>query len=257
MIFRVLFLLSGTVMISLQAQNTLFDFENAPVHTSLPLQLSAGGVTAQLSTTGQGFSIQPANTMGFTPVGFAGNCIFPNSIYAADLLVLFSVPLTDFSVLYAPQELACDSSATMRLTAYMDGSLVGFAITNAQPGTWPSEILQFSSDQSFNSVVVHYDKPPATGGDWGPIFMADNMRITAVPPLLLLQATRLTDGAFQLAFTYAPGAIATVLTSTDPALPLTGWTTVGQANEVSPGRYEFTDADATNMQSRFYRVNVQ
>ena len=27
-------------------------------------------------------------------------------------------------------------------------------------------------------MVVHYDKPPLTGGDWGPIFMADNMYVT-------------------------------------------------------------------------------
>lgn len=257
MILRVLLLLSSTVMISVQAQDTVFDFENAPVHTSLPLQLSVAGVIAQLSATGQGFSIQPANTLGFTPVGFSGNCIYPNSIYAADLLVSFSVPLTDFSLLYSPQELACDSSATMRVTAYMHGSLVGFAITNAQPGTWPSETLRFMSSEGFNSVVVHYDKPPVTGGDWGPIFMADNMRITAVPSPVLLQATRLADGTFQLAFTFAPGATPAVLTSTNPALPLTSWTTVGQANEISPGRYEFADPQATNMQKRFYRVNVQ
>jgi hypothetical protein len=244
-------------MISVQAQNTLFDFENAPVHTSLPLQLSVAGLTAQLSATGLGFSVQPANTMGFTPVGFSGNCLYPDSIYAADLLVSFSMPLTDFSVLYAPQELACDSSATMRVTAYMDRSLVGFALTNARPGTWPSEILRFTSSRSFNSVVVHYDKAPVTGGDWGPIFMADNMRITAVPPPILLRATRLADGTFQLAFAYAPGATSTVLTATNPKVPLASWTTVGLANEISPGWYEFTDSQMTNTQSRFYRVSVK
>jgi hypothetical protein len=195
--------------------------------------------------------------MGFTPVGFSGNCIYPNSIYAADLLMSFSVPLTDFSLLYAPQELACDSSATMRVTAYMDGRLVGLALTNAQPGTWPSEILRFTSSQSFNSVVIHYDKAPVTGGDWGPIFMADNMRITAVPPPILLQASRLVDGAFQLAFAYTPGATLVVLASTNATLPLKSWTTVGQGNETSLGRYEFTDAQVTNSQSRFYRVSAQ
>jgi hypothetical protein len=243
------------VIVRVQAQNTLFDFESAPVHTSLPLHLSVGGVTAQFSATGQGFSIQPANTMGFTPLGFSGNCMYPNSIYAADLLVSFSSSLTDFSILYAPQELACDSSATMRVTAYMDGILIGTATTNAQPGTWPSEILRFTSTQSFNSVVVHYDKPPVTGGDWGPIFMADNLRITAVAPLIVLQATRLADGTFQLVFTYAPGSTSTVLSSTNSALPLASWTTLGQATEISPGWYEFTDTQATNLLSRFYRVS--
>ena len=255
MSFKSLFLLSFVLIARIQAQDILFDFENAAAHTSLPLQLSAGGVTAQLSATGQGFSIQPANTMGFTPVGFSGNSIYPNSVYAADLLISFSAPLTDFSILYAPQELACDSSATMRVTAYIDGALVGYAITNAQAGTWPSEILRFSSTQSFTSVVVHYDKPPVTGGDWGPIFMADNMRITAVPSPIVLRTEVLPDGSFHLAFTYIPGSTSTVLTASNPDLYFANWTPLGQATETSPGQFEFTDAQATNHQSRFYRVS--
>src|ERR1051326_6471799 len=57
-------------------QSILFDFDNAPVHSSLPVDLSVGGLTAHLSATAQGFSIQPANTLGFTPVGFSGYSIY-------------------------------------------------------------------------------------------------------------------------------------------------------------------------------------
>ena len=147
---KTLVVLAGLLGLQAEAQSVLFDFENATVHAPLPITLTVGGITAQFSATGQGFSIQPANTMGFTPVGFSGNCIYPSSVYAADLLVSFSTALTDFSILYAPQELACDSSATMRVTAYSDGTLVGTATTNAVAGTWPSETLRFSSTQSFN-----------------------------------------------------------------------------------------------------------
>jgi hypothetical protein len=85
--------------------------------------------------------------------------------------------------LYAPEEYATDSSATMRVTAYMNGVLVGTNTAMADPpGTWPTATLSFSSVQSFNSVVVHYDAPPITGGDYGPIFMADNMYVTAAVP---------------------------------------------------------------------------
>ena len=69
----------------------------------------------------------------------------------------------------------------MRVTAYMNGAFVGTNTATANPGTWPTATLGFSSAQAFNSVVVHYDAPPPTGGDWGPIFMADNMSVTAVP----------------------------------------------------------------------------
>ena len=45
-------------------------------------------------------------------------------------------------------------------------------------GTWPTGTLAFSSSFGFNRVVVHYERAPGGGGDWGPIFMADNMDVT-------------------------------------------------------------------------------
>lgn len=248
--------LTSLLLFRAGAQTILFDFENANRYSSLPITLTAGGITAQFSATGQGFSIQAANTMGFTPAGFSGNCIYPGGVYAADLVVNFSAPLTDFSILYAPQELACDSSATLRVTAYLGGALVGTATTNAQAGTWPSETLQFHSTQPFNKVVVHYDKPPVTGGDWGPIFMADNMTVTpAPPPVVLANAATPVTGAFQFDFTNAPGGSFTVLASPDPMLSITNWTVLGSAAEISPGQYQFTDLQTTNHPQRFYRVS--
>jgi hypothetical protein len=171
------------------AQSVPFDFDTAPLHAPLPVTLTVGGITAEFSATGQGFSIQEAATMGFTPVGFSGFCIYPSSVFAADLLISFSPPLTNFSILYAPQELACDSSARMRVTAYQDAVLVGTSTTTAEPpGTWPSATLAFSPTTPFNKVVVHYDAPPPTGGDWGPIFMADNMQVSPGPPALRVSA---------------------------------------------------------------------
>jgi hypothetical protein len=253
---QTLIVLATFWIVRMEAQNVLFDFDSLAAHSGLPGAYTVGGITAGFSATGQGFAIQPANSLGFTPVGFAGNCIYPSSIYAADLIVDSSTPLTDFSILYAPEEYACDSSATMRVTAYLDGALVGSATTNAQAGTWPSETLQFHSAQPFNKVVVHYDKPPATGGDWGPIFMADNMVVTpAPPPIVLANATMSVSGGFQFDFTNAPGGTFTVRASTNPALAITNWAALGAATEMSPGQYQFTDLQATNHAQRFYRVS--
>lgn len=168
-----------------RAASVLFDFNAGPLHASLPLDLTVDGITAHFAATGQGFSIQdPATSIGLTPTGFSGYCISPNSVFQADLLISFpQTTLSDFSILYAPQELATDSSATMRVTAYLNGVLVGTNTAVADPpGTWPSATLSFSSPQGFNSVVVHYDSPPPTGGDYGPIFVADNMLVTALVP---------------------------------------------------------------------------
>ncbi len=250
-----LVLLANALLLRAAGEGVLFDFENAPLRSPLPISLTVGGITAQFSATGQGFSIQPANTMGFTPAGFSGNCIYPSSIYAADLIVSFSAPITAFSILYAPQELACDSSATMRVTAYLDAVPVGSATTNAQAGTWPSETLAFGSPQSFNKVVVHYDKPPVTGGDWGPIFMADNMSVTpAPPPIMIVSPTRSPEGWFQFSFTNTPSASFTVWASTNAALPFSNWTAVSGVVETAPGQFQFTDLQAATFLSRFYRV---
>ena len=161
------------------AQTVLFDFDNAPIHSSLPISLTEGGITAYFSATGQGFSIQEANALGFTPQGFAGQVIYPNSIYQADLQIRFDQTLTYFSIMYACQELGCDDAATMRVTAYSKGLFTGTAtMTATNPGTWPVDTLSCSFTQGFDSVVVHYDKRPPTCQDYGVIFMADNMKVT-------------------------------------------------------------------------------
>jgi hypothetical protein len=177
-----LFLTGAIVQVSpVSAQAVLFDFDNATLHTAVPGNLTVDGITAHFSATGQGYSIQEANTQGFTPLGFAGYCVYPNSIYLADLLVSFDQPLIDFSIMYACRELGCDDAATMRVTAYMNGSLVGTNTKTAStPGTWPVDILSCSFPQGFDSVVVHYDSRPPTCMDYGVIFMADNMRVTSL-----------------------------------------------------------------------------
>jgi hypothetical protein len=159
-------------------QPVLFDFDNTPIHFPLPISLTVGGITAHFSGTGQGYSIQAANTMGFTPQGFGGNCIYPSSIYLSDLLIKFDQTLTDFSIMYSVQELACDTSATMRVTAYLNDILTGTNTMVARiPGTWPTDTLGCSFPQGFDSVVVHYDSHPPACQDYGVIFMADNMLV--------------------------------------------------------------------------------
>jgi hypothetical protein len=175
-------MLAAALVAPAAAQTVLFDFENAPLHTSLPIDLTVDGVQAHFAGTGENFSIQWADTMGFTPDGFAGRCIYPNSVFRADLLVDFDQPMIDFSILYAAQELDCDDSSTMRVTVYLAGAEAGTATMKAEPNrTWPSATLSISAPGGFDSAVVHYDKAPGGGCDYGVIFMADDMRVTPAP----------------------------------------------------------------------------
>jgi len=180
------FVMEGLLLNPSNAQSVLFDFNNATIHSPLPINLTAGGITAQFSGTGSGYSIQEAGVLGFTPLGFDGLCIYPNSVFAADLLISFDQTITDFSIMYAPQELGCDDSATMRVTAYMNTTLVGTTTTCPNPGTWPTGTLSCSFASGFNNVVVHYANHPPTCQDYGVIFMADNMQVT---PLNLATST--------------------------------------------------------------------
>lgn len=154
-------------------RTAVYTFDDAPSHTSFPLDLASMGQSAHL--TG-GYSIQPANTLGFTPAGFGGLCVYPNSVFLSDLTVSFATPVTHFSIMYSPAEIGCDDSARLRATGSMNGVFIATnTTTSPAPGTWPTGTLTLTSDQPFNSVVVHYDAHPPTCQDWGPEFLADNM----------------------------------------------------------------------------------
>jgi len=75
----------------------------------------------------------------------------------------------------------------------------------------------------------------------------------APSPILLDNATTQTNETFQLQFTNQPGGIFGVYGSTD----LTNWSSLGNAVEVPPGSYQFSDSGESNQAQRFYRVQTQ
>ena len=86
------------------------------------------------------------------------------------------------------------------------------------------------------------------------------VNVTSNPPpaataIIISGATRLSDSAFEISFTNAPGASFSVFSATNPALPSSDWTYVGNAVELAPGRFQFTDATPSSPQ-QFYRVRT-
>lgn len=63
-----------------------------------------------------------------------------------------------------------------------------------------------------------------------------------------------TNGLFQFSFTNTPGALFNVFGSTNVNAPFASWSWISEANEISPGQFQFTDIPATNGRERFYRV---
>lgn len=169
----------GTTSVS--AQTVLYEFTFVPVGSTLPLDTPQGGIMAHFSGTGQGYTIEDHSSVPGVPAGLPGHFIYPTGTTAADLIVSFDQTLTYFGINYAPQEVGCTDSATMRLTASMNGNFVGTTTrTASNPGTQPVATINCNFPQGFNSVVVHYDSPPTTCQSSAPIFMADDMRVLAV-----------------------------------------------------------------------------
>lgn len=216
-----------------------FDFDDAPVHTSLPVFLTSNGLGASVSGTAGNFSIQPANVLGFTPAGFAGLCVYPNSVFPADLVIDFSQTLVDFSIMFCVQEYGCDDTATMRATAYMDGVEVGTATAMAPvPGSWPTGTVSVAVPAGFNRVVVHYDQHPPLCQDYGVIFLADNMTVTMQcrPAELSVQPSPTTTCATGVAVfsAAASGTGVQYQWQVQDALAPGGWADVGEGDNVLP-----------------------
>lgn len=176
--------LCASVSLSM-AQTVLFTFDNAPIHTPLPIDVSVEGVTAHLWAVEwyYNYSVQRADTLGFTPAGFGGLCIYPNSVFRCDLHVSFDHLIDSCSIMYAVQDLFCDSAARMRLTAYRNGQLIA-STTHQGPVDqyWPSSTISIAPGEAFDTIVLHHDAAPPGCDAWGPIFMADNMQVTLTRP---------------------------------------------------------------------------
>jgi hypothetical protein len=76
---------------------------------------------------------------------------------------------------------------------------------------------------------------------------------TVVPTLV--NPVQLGDGAMRFGFTNISGASFSVWANTNAALPLNGWSRLGNATEITSGQYQFTDVSATNYAQRYYCVS--
>jgi hypothetical protein len=80
-----------------------------------------------------------------------------------------------------------------------------------------------------------------------------NISMPVPTPPVLTDPQKLTNG-FRFSFTNSVGALFGVRATTNVALPLADWPALGGVVEIAPGRFQFTDPQATNNPNRFYRA---
>lgn len=84
--------------------------------------------------------------------------------------------------------------------------------------------------------------------------LGQTIPVTQAPPPTLIGATMMGCGVFQFSLSnISQSTTFTVLSTTNISLPLTNWTVIGAASNISPGLFQFTDRQATNPGS-YYTV---
>jgi len=152
----------------------------------------------------------------------------------------------------------------MKVTAYMNGIYVGFNTRTATfPGTWPVDTLRCTFPQGFDSVVVHYFLPPPTCQDYGVIYMADNMRVTAIN-------TAISEGELSAMFTlkqnypnpFNPSTTISYQLRTQSNVTLKVFDVLGRevatlVNSVEQAGDKSVNFDAGNLESGVYYYRLQ
>ncbi len=100
------------------------------------------------------------------------------------------------------------------------------------------------------SVVASVNNPNYQGGTTNTLVIVPS----ASTPITPAGSISAADGTFRLGFTNTPGAKFSVLGSANPSTPITNWTVLGSAIEISPGQFQFTDLQTTNVPQRFYII---
>jgi hypothetical protein len=83
-------------------------------------------------------------------------------------------------------------------------------------------------------------------------FTPNDLLVNAAPQVV--NATPVGSGAFQLNASFYTGATLTILATTNLTLPPTNWTVLGTSTEISPGQFQFTDPQASNLPDKFYLI---
>jgi hypothetical protein len=135
----------------------------------------------------------------------------------------------------------------VQLRSIESGQVMFLSSTNWQTNSFVSlPVTNFPAGWALATVFVN-----------GIPSVSSILRLTPAPTTIVLtNPKKIEDGSFQFTFTNTPGAIFSVLTSTNLSSPASDWTVLDHPTEIAAGQYQFTDAQAPNTPQRFYRVST-
>jgi hypothetical protein len=200
--------------------------------------IAAGTVTLTLSTTGQVSPCTPAT---------------------AQVVVIINPAATASA---GGNQTVCAGNATTGLGGTVGGGATGGTWSSSGTGTFAPNATALSATYSPSAADIAAGTVTlslsSTGqqSPCGPATVQVVLSITqvTVTPPKLTGPMGLSNGRFQFAFSNNdPGVSFTVLTATNPSLPLSNWTVAGPATNTAPGLFQFS-TDTTNNPQGFYRV---
>ena len=129
-------------------------------------------------------------------------------------------------------------------------------------GTWSYAGTLTTPRWNHTSTLLHNGNVMLVGGDTGNVFenhyIPDTEIYTSsnliVAPFNLSCASMASNGAVQFSFTNAPDVSFIAYGTTNLSLPFSDWTVLNGPVEISPGVYQFTDAQPANLPQYFYHI---
>jgi hypothetical protein len=190
---------------------------------------------------------------------------FISAIYSGDT----NYPSTSISMVQKVHALASKTQVTSLVPLPGSNQVTFFATVNLVGGSGPARtgMVSFWDGTNFLSQtdIIGSTQVRVTITNYAPgphaivaryysdaTYAASSAAIIGVPTTLN-QMQVLPDGTFVVGFTNISGAPFTVLSSTNPLAPLSEWAVLGQASELLPGQFQYSDAQILSRDmARFY-----
>jgi hypothetical protein len=222
------------------------------------------GSTSALSSIGEGYAAVSTN---FLLTGLAPGLIYHYSVVASSspgtastpdqtFATVFAVtlPATNITTTQGTLEGAVNPGGLATLAWFEWGTTSNYGNLTAASSLGSGNLaLPLSNPLTGLAGGATYHYQVVAFNDLGFMGGADQSFTTRDVSRTITGCTLTAAGRLQFQFTGAAGSSYTVLCSTNLALPLGSWSSVGTVTETSPGQFQFTDPGSkTNQPQRFY-----